>query len=40
MLGAAIREEREQSAWTEGVAIWIAVIVVSGVGELAAAYIT
>lgn len=33
MLGAAIREEREQSAWTEGVAIWIAVIVVSGVGE-------
>lgn len=35
MLGAVIREEREQSAWTEGVAIWIAVIVVSGVGKLA-----
>lgn len=33
MLGAVIREEREQSAWTEGVAIWIAVIVVSGVGK-------
>ena len=32
VLGAAIKEEREQSAWTEGVAIWVAVIVVSGVG--------
>lgn len=33
VLGAAIKEEREQNAWTEGVAIWIAVIVVSGVGK-------
>ena len=33
VLGAAIKEEREQSAWTEGVAIWVAVIVVSGVGK-------
>lgn len=33
ILGVAIKSEREQSAWSEGVAIWVAVIVVSGVGE-------
>ena len=33
ILGAAIKSERDQSAWSEGVAIWVAVIVVSGVGE-------
>ena len=33
MLGVAIREERLEHSWTEGVAIWVAVIVVSGVGE-------
>lgn len=33
VLGVAIKEEREQKAWTEGVAIWVAVIVVSLVGE-------
>lgn len=25
-------EEREQNAWSEGVAIWVAVFIVSGVG--------
>ncbi|EIE19492.1 calcium-translocating P-type ATPase [Coccomyxa subellipsoidea C-169] len=29
VLGAALPEERAQSGWTEGVAIWVAVIVVS-----------
>jgi Ca2+-transporting ATPase len=33
VLGAALEEERKQNGWTEGVAIWIAVIVVSLVGE-------
>lgn len=33
MLGVAVPEEREHSAWTEGVAIWVAVFVVSLVGE-------
>lgn len=33
VLGVAIEEEREQKAWSEGVAIWVAVIVVSLVGE-------
>ena len=33
VLGAALPEERAQSGWTEGVAIWVAVIVVSLVGE-------
>jgi P-type Ca2+ transporter type 2C len=32
VLGVAIKEEREDSAWTEGVAIWVAVLVVSLVG--------
>jgi Ca2+-transporting ATPase len=32
ILGVAVPEEREQSAWTEGVAIWVAVFVVSLVG--------
>lgn len=32
VLGVAIPEERADNAWTEGVAIWVAVIVVSGVG--------
>lgn len=33
VLGVAIKEEREQNAWSEGVAIWVAVVVVSLVGE-------
>lgn len=32
ILGATIPEQREESAWVEGVAIWIAVSVVSLVG--------
>lgn len=32
VLGVAIPEEREQHAWSEGVAIWVAVLVVSLVG--------
>lgn len=32
VLGAAIPEERADNAWTEGVAIWVAVLVVSLVG--------
>ncbi len=32
VLGTAVKEQREESAWSEGVAIWVAVIVVSGVG--------
>lgn len=32
VLGAAVPAEREQNAWTEGVAIWVAVFVVSLVG--------
>lgn len=35
VLGAAVPESRRQNEWTEGVAIWIAVIVVSCVGEFA-----
>ena len=33
MLGAAVPSQREESAWSEGVAIWVAVAVVSLVGE-------
>lgn len=33
VIGAALPSEREQSGWTEGVAIWVAVIIVSLVGE-------
>lgn len=33
VLGVVIPSEREQKSWTEGVAIWVAVAVVSGVGE-------
>ena len=29
VLGVAIPEEREQAAWSEGVAIWVAVVIVS-----------
>ena len=32
ILGVAVTSEREQNAWTEGVAIWVAVLVVSLVG--------
>ena len=32
VLGVAVKDQREESAWSEGVAIWVAVIVVSGVG--------
>jgi Ca2+-transporting ATPase len=34
VLGSAVKEQREESAWSEGVAIWVAVIVVSGVGAV------
>lgn len=34
VLGAAIPEEREKKGWIEGVAIWIAVLAVTLVGEL------
>ena len=33
VIGAALPSERAQSGWTEGVAIWVAVIIVSLVGE-------
>lgn len=33
ILGVAVPAEREDSAWSEGVAIWVAVLVVSLVGE-------
>lgn len=33
-LGAGVKEEREENAWVEGVAIWMAVILVSLVGSL------
>jgi Ca2+-transporting ATPase len=32
VLGAAIAKEREHKAWIEGVAIWVAVILVTCVG--------
>ena len=32
VLGVVIREQREEKAWTEGVAIWVAILVVSLVG--------
>lgn len=32
MLGVSIKEQREEKAWTEGVAIWVAILVVSLVG--------
>ncbi|KAL3146758.1 hypothetical protein ABBQ38_014742 [Trebouxia sp. C0009 RCD-2024] len=32
VLGVVIKEQREEKAWTEGVAIWVAVLVVSLVG--------
>ena len=32
VLGFAIRSQREEAAWTEGIAIWVAVGVVSLVG--------
>lgn len=34
ILGTAIEEEREENAWVEGVAIWVAVILVSLVGSV------
>lgn len=34
VIGAAVKEQRDEAAWTEGVAIWVAVLVVSLVGEL------
>ena len=33
VIGAALPSERAQNGWTEGVAIWVAVIIVSLVGE-------
>ena len=32
VLGVVIKEQREEKAWTEGVAIWVAILVVSLVG--------
>ena len=32
VLGVAIEEEREELGWVDGVAIWVAVLIVSGVG--------
>lgn len=32
VLGVAVPEERADNAWTEGVAIWVAILVVSLVG--------
>ena len=32
VLGFVIKSQREEAAWTEGIAIWVAVAVVSGVG--------
>jgi Ca2+-transporting ATPase len=37
VLGVAVPAEREDQAYTEGIAIWVAVLVVSLVGELCAA---
>ena len=34
-LGAGIPEQRAKNEWIEGVAIWVAVFLVSGVGESA-----
>ena len=34
VLGFAIKSQREEAAWTEGIAIWVAVGVVSMVGKL------
>lgn len=34
VLGSAIPDERAKNGWIEGVAIWIAVIVVISVGRL------
>jgi Ca2+-transporting ATPase len=33
VIGVAVKSQREESAWSEGVAIWIAVLVVSFVGK-------
>ncbi len=33
VLGAALPDQREEKEWIEGVAIWIAVIAVTMVGE-------
>lgn len=38
-MGVAIKEQREERAWTEGVAIWVAVLVVSSVGKLATTWL-
>ena len=34
VIGAVVKSQREQAAWTEGVAIFVAVMVVSLVGNL------
>ena len=33
VIGAAVKSQREDSGWSEGVAIWVAVLIVSFVGE-------
>ena len=38
VLGFVIKSQREESAWTEGIAIWVAVAVVSGVGACSSSY--
>jgi Ca2+-transporting ATPase len=34
VLGSAIAEQREKGEWIEGVAIWVAIFLVTGVGEM------
>ncbi len=34
VIGAAVKEQSEEAGWTEGVAIWVAVLVVSFVGKV------
>lgn len=33
VLGSALPEQRKEGEWIEGVAIWVAVLIVIGVGE-------
>lgn len=38
VLGVAIPEEREHQAWTEGIAIWVAILVVTLVAATQVSY--
>ncbi len=33
MLGSALPEQRKEGEWIEGIAIWVAVLIVVAVGE-------